>query len=113
MGRRQGLVGYGLLLGLIVLGLGGALGLGGLGLAAYFQAADRPMKAAHDAPGLASALEGALVLWSFGILSLLVAITSFVVLLKGLSDDVAGARRGPIEGAGGEGPGTLRRLPEL
>ncbi len=112
MGRRQGLLGYGLLLGLILLGLAGTVSLGGLGLSAYFQAAERPVKAAHDAPGLASALETALVYWSFGILSLLITIISFVVLLKGLSDDVEGARRGPIEGVT-EDASPPKRLPEL
>lgn len=96
MVRRQGLLGYGALIGLVVAGLAGALGLGGLGLVAYFRAAEREVKSATEGRALMDSLESALALWSFGVLSLLVAIVALVVLLKGLSDDVAAARRGPV-----------------
>ena len=97
--RRQGLVGYATLAGLCAAGLGGAAVLGGLGLQAYFAAAQAPVTKAGEARALVSSLEGALVLWCFGVLALCVAITAFVVLLKALSDDVSRARRGPGERA--------------
>lgn len=95
--RRQGIRGYGLLVGLVVLGGVSAVGLGGLGLVAYFEAAGRSVKTAREGNALLGSLETALALWSFGILGLLVAVTALVVIVKGLSDDVAAARRGPVE----------------
>ena len=94
--RRHGLRGYAILALLCVGGLAGAAALGGLGLKAYFAAAEAPVTRAHEARALVSSLEGALVLWCFGVLFLVVAITAFVVLLKALSDDVQQARRGPV-----------------
>lgn len=93
---RQGLKGYTVLVALVSLGLLGAGGLGWAGLSAYFDAARAPVDNARDGRALVHTLEGALVLWSFGVLSFLVAVVAFLVLLKALSDDVARARRGPV-----------------
>jgi len=95
-GQRQGFLGYATLVALVVGGLAGGIALGGAGLAAYFGAAEQHVRNAKEGAKLASSLESALVWWSFGVLSLLVAVIAFVVLLKGLSDDVARARRGPV-----------------
>jgi hypothetical protein len=94
--ERKGLLGYATLVALVVSGLGGALVLGGLGLRAYFAASGMPVTSGRDGRALLETLEGALVLWSFGVLALIVAVTAFVVLMKELSDDVARARRGPM-----------------
>ncbi len=85
-----------MLLALVGGGLLSALGLGGLGLRAYFAAADAEVKDAGQGRALLDSLEGALALWSFGVLAFLIAVVAFVILLKGLSDDVARARRGPV-----------------
>jgi hypothetical protein len=93
---KVSLLGYGSLVGLVVLGLAGALGLGGLGLQAYFAASESPVANARDGRALVASLEGALVIWCFGVLAFVVAVTAFIVLLKSLADDVARARRGPV-----------------
>ena len=94
--EKQGLVGYGAHVALVAGGGLGALILGGMGVLAYFGAADATVKTARDGHVLLGTLENALMLWSFGILSLLVSVIALVVLLKGLADDVATARRGPV-----------------
>ena len=93
---RNGLLGYAALIALAAGGLLGAFGLGGLGLWSYVAAAERDVKTTDQAHALGASLEAAVAYWSFGVLSLLVAIVAFTVLLKGLSDDVASARRGPV-----------------
>jgi hypothetical protein len=94
--ERQGLKGYAALVTLVAGGALGALVLGGMGLAAYFGAADATVKTTRDGHLLLGTLENALMLWSFGVLSLLVAVIALIVLIKGLADDVATARRGPV-----------------
>ena len=93
----SGLFGYAALVTIAVLGLVGALGLGGLGLYSYFAAAQRDVTNTAQGHALLASLETAVAFFSFGVLSLLIAIVAFTVLLKGLSDDVSTARRGPIE----------------
>ncbi len=93
--RRSGVLGYTALVATTALGVAGAFVLGGLGLLAYFAAAERDVRSSEQGHALLASLESALVLWSFGVLALLIAIVAFTVLLKGLADDVATARRGP------------------
>jgi hypothetical protein len=93
---KTGLLGYAALIALAGGGLLGALVLGGLGLQAYFAAAERDVTTSSQGHALLASLESAVALWSFGVLSLLVAIVAFTVLLKGLADDVSNARRGPL-----------------
>jgi hypothetical protein len=95
--RARGAFGYAALVALAVGGLLGALVLGGLGLYAYFAAAGSDVHTSAQAHALGASLESALAFWSFGILSLLVAIVAFTVLVKGLADDVSSARRGPVD----------------
>ena len=95
--KRSGFLGYTALVALVASGLVGALVLGALGLYAYFAAAGAEVKTSAQGHAFLASLESAITLWSFGVLALLVAIVAFTVLLKGLSDDVASARRGPVE----------------
>src|SRR3954451_21350415 len=94
--QKSGLFGYAALVTIAGGGLLAALGLGGLGLYAYFAAADSDVKTSAQGHALLASLESALALWSFGVLALLVSIVAFTVLLKGLADDVSSARRGPV-----------------
>jgi hypothetical protein len=94
--QRSGLVGYAALVLLAAGGVVGALVLGGLGLWAYFAAAERDVKNATQGHALIASLESSVALFAFGVLSLIVAIVAFTVLVKGLADDVASARRGPV-----------------
>ncbi len=98
--ERSGFFGYAALVATAAIGLVTALVLGGLGLWAYFAAADRDVRNSEQGHALLASLESALALWSFGVLALLVAIVAFTVLLKGLADDVSQARRGPVGPAG-------------
>lgn len=93
---RKGFLGYAALGTLAGGSLVLAAVLGGLGVYGYFVAADSEVKSSQQGHALAASLESALVYWSFGILALLVSIVAFTVLLKGLADDVASARRGPV-----------------
>lgn len=95
--ERTGLFGYAALVAMAAGGLVGALVLGGLGLYAYFAAAERDVRTSAQGHALMASLESAVALWSFGVLALLVAIVAFTVLLKGLADDVSNARRGPVD----------------
>jgi hypothetical protein len=94
--RREGAFGYAVLVALAAGGFVGGLVLGGLGLYAYFAASDLPVRNTAQGRALLGSLESALVLWSFGVLALLIGVVAFTVLLKGLSDDVSSARRGPV-----------------
>ncbi|HZV03443.1 MAG TPA: hypothetical protein VFF73_42455 [Planctomycetota bacterium] len=96
MASKGGAFGYATLVVLTAGGFLGGLVLGGLGLYAYFAASDLPVRNTTQGRALLASLESALVLWSFGVLSLLVGVVAFTVLLKGLSDDVSSARRGPV-----------------
>ncbi|MEZ0230734.1 MAG: hypothetical protein ACAI25_19085 [Planctomycetota bacterium] len=98
--EKGGAVGYAALVTLAAGGLVGALVLGGLGLYAYFAAADQDVRNTAQGHALVASLESALALWSFGVLALLVSIVAFTVLLKGLADDVSQARRGPVGPSG-------------
>jgi hypothetical protein len=94
--ERSGLIGYAALVALVLSGIATSFVLGGMGVSLYFGAGESEVTTAAQGHELLGTLELSVLLFSFGVLGLLVAIVAFIVLVKSLSDDVARERRGPI-----------------